>query len=55
MGVLDDQQQRSIGRHLRDEIEDGHLHRRYETACDPRLNASQALELAFQVTELLRG
>ena len=38
-----------------DEILDGHLHRRYETACDPRLNASQALELAFQVTELLRG
>src|SRR5215217_1113237 len=38
-----------------DEIEDGHLHRRYETACDPRLNAGQALELAFQVTELLRG
>jgi 3-deoxy-7-phosphoheptulonate synthase len=38
-----------------DEIQDGHLHRRYETACDPRLNASQALELAFQVTELLRG
>ncbi|HEX3200906.1 MAG TPA: 3-deoxy-7-phosphoheptulonate synthase class II, partial [Actinomycetes bacterium] len=38
-----------------DEITDGHLHHRYETACDPRLNASQALELAFQVTELLRG
>jgi 3-deoxy-7-phosphoheptulonate synthase len=38
-----------------DEITDGHLHRRYETACDPRLNAGQALELAFQVTELLRG
>jgi 3-deoxy-7-phosphoheptulonate synthase len=38
-----------------DEIEDGHLSRRYETACDPRLNASQALELAFQVAELLRG
>jgi 3-deoxy-7-phosphoheptulonate synthase len=37
-----------------DEITDGHLHRRYETACDPRLNAAQALELAFQVTELLR-
>src|ERR671924_237695 len=36
-----------------DEILDGHLHRRYETACDPRLNASQALELAFQVAELL--
>jgi 3-deoxy-7-phosphoheptulonate synthase len=38
-----------------DEIEDGHLSRRYETACDPRLNASQSLELAFQVAELLRG
>jgi 3-deoxy-7-phosphoheptulonate synthase len=37
------------------EIEDGHLSLRYETACDPRLNASQALELAFQVAELLRG
>jgi 3-deoxy-7-phosphoheptulonate synthase len=37
------------------EIEDGHLSRRYETACDPRLNASQSLELAFQVAELLRG
>jgi 3-deoxy-7-phosphoheptulonate synthase len=38
-----------------EEIEDGQLHRRYETACDPRLNASQALDLAFRVTELLRG
>jgi 3-deoxy-7-phosphoheptulonate synthase len=37
------------------EISDGHLSLRYETACDPRLNASQALELAFQVAELLRG
>jgi 3-deoxy-7-phosphoheptulonate synthase len=37
------------------EIEDGHLSLRYETACDPRLNASQSLELAFQVAELLRG
>jgi 3-deoxy-7-phosphoheptulonate synthase len=37
------------------EIEDGHLSLRYETACDPRLNAGQALELAFQVAELLRG
>src|SRR6266508_1425738 len=27
------------------EIEDGHLSLRYETACDPRLNASQSLEL----------
>jgi 3-deoxy-7-phosphoheptulonate synthase len=37
-----------------EEVLDGHLERRYETACDPRLNASQALELAFQVAELLR-
>jgi 3-deoxy-7-phosphoheptulonate synthase len=26
---------------------------RYETACDPRLNRVQALELAFQVSEML--
>jgi 3-deoxy-7-phosphoheptulonate synthase len=38
-----------------DEILDGHLELRYETACDPRLNASQSLELAFQVAELLRA
>ena len=37
-----------------DEIEDGHLHRRYETACDPRLNTQQSLELAFLVAEMLR-
>jgi 3-deoxy-7-phosphoheptulonate synthase len=28
------------------------LHRRYETACDPRLNRSQALDLAFTVAEM---
>ncbi|MFI9767577.1 class II 3-deoxy-7-phosphoheptulonate synthase [Streptomyces sp. NPDC052415] len=28
------------------------LHRRYQTACDPRLNRYQALDLAFQVAEL---
>jgi 3-deoxy-7-phosphoheptulonate synthase len=27
---------------------------RYETACDPRLNTQQALELAFLVVEMLR-
>ena len=37
------------------EVRETDLSRSYETACDPRLNASQALELAFQVTELLRG
>ncbi|WP_143265404.1 MULTISPECIES: 3-deoxy-7-phosphoheptulonate synthase, partial [Actinomycetes] len=26
-----------------------------ETACDPRLNTQQSLELAFLVAEMLRG
>ena len=30
------------------------LESRYETACDPRLNTEQALELAFLVVEMLR-
>ncbi|MGA7687662.1 MAG: 3-deoxy-7-phosphoheptulonate synthase class II [Jiangellales bacterium] len=30
------------------------LNERYETACDPRLNRSQSLELAFLVAELLQ-
>jgi 3-deoxy-7-phosphoheptulonate synthase len=36
-----------------DEITD--LDSRYETMCDPRLNARQSLDLAFRVAELLRG
>lgn len=36
------------------EVLDTHLSTRYETACDPRLNASQSIELAFRVAELLR-
>jgi 3-deoxy-7-phosphoheptulonate synthase len=31
------------------------LDQRYETACDPRLNARQSLDLAYRVAELLRG
>jgi 3-deoxy-7-phosphoheptulonate synthase len=31
------------------------LHDRYQTACDPRLNANQALELAFLMAESLRA
>ncbi|HUC58482.1 MAG TPA: 3-deoxy-7-phosphoheptulonate synthase class II [Streptosporangiaceae bacterium] len=31
------------------------LHERYETACDPRLNRSQALDLAFTVAESYRN
>ena len=30
------------------------LEHRYETMCDPRLNARQALDLAFDLAELLR-
>ena len=29
------------------------LHQRYETACDPRLNREQSLELAFLVADML--
>ncbi len=35
-------------------IVEGDLHQRYETACDPRLNRSQSLDLAFMVAELYR-
>jgi len=37
------------------DISDHDLHGRYETACDPRLNTQQSLELAFLVAEMLRG
>ncbi|NQW12365.1 MAG: 3-deoxy-7-phosphoheptulonate synthase class II [Alphaproteobacteria bacterium] len=36
------------------EVTEHALADRYHTHCDPRLNASQSLELAFQVAELLR-
>ncbi|MDT9686479.1 3-deoxy-7-phosphoheptulonate synthase class II [Streptomyces sp. TRM76323] len=34
------------------EIGDADLQQRYETACDPRLNRSQSLELAFVIAEM---
>ncbi|WP_045875547.1 class II 3-deoxy-7-phosphoheptulonate synthase [Pseudofrankia sp. DC12] len=37
------------------EIGEADLGGRYETACDPRLNTSQALELAFLVAEMLQA
>jgi 3-deoxy-7-phosphoheptulonate synthase len=37
------------------DITAANLHDRYETRCDPRLNASQALELAFQLAESLKA
>ena len=36
------------------EIEEEDLSSRYHTACDPRLNASQSLELAFLIAEELQ-
>jgi len=36
-------------------VSDENLSDRYHTACDPRLNASQSLELAFLVAEELAG
>ena len=35
-------------------ILDEHLVKSYQTACDPRLNAKQSLEMAFKIAELLR-
>lgn len=35
-------------------VADDDLGRRYETMCDPRLNARQGIDLAFRVSELLR-
>jgi 3-deoxy-7-phosphoheptulonate synthase len=36
-------------------VSDDDLSSRYHTACDPRLNASQSLELAFLVAEEISG
>ena len=36
------------------EITEGDLEDRYHTHCDPRLNADQALELAFLIAERLK-
>jgi 3-deoxy-7-phosphoheptulonate synthase len=37
------------GRNIQD------LNLNYQTNCDPRLNAEQSLELAFQIAEMIRG
>ncbi|MGW4464324.1 class II 3-deoxy-7-phosphoheptulonate synthase [Micromonospora sp. NPDC004704] len=37
------------------DLNDADLAGRYETACDPRLNTQQSLELALAVAEMLRG
>ena len=38
-----------------DGLAEDHLGERYLTVCDPRLNARQSLDLAFEIAELLRG
>ena len=37
-----------------EEVLENQLELRYTTTCDPRLNGSQSLDLAFQVADLLR-
>ena len=37
------------------DVSDSDLGLRYETMCDPRLNARQGLDLAFRVAELLQS
>jgi len=36
-------------------IIDEELHQNYLTTCDPRLNAEQSLEVAFQIAEMIRS
>ena len=38
-----------------EEVLDSHLDRRYEALCDPRLNARQSLDLAFELAEMLQS
>ena len=38
-----------------EEVLEEQLDTRYETLCDPRLNARQSLDLAFRVAELMRA
>jgi 3-deoxy-7-phosphoheptulonate synthase len=38
-----------------DALSDADLDNRYETVCDPRLNARQSLDLAFRLAELITG
>ena len=38
-----------------DDISDSDLNDRYHTHCDPRLNANQAIELAFLIADKLKN
>lgn len=37
------------------DINDKDLEINYQTLCDPRLNAEQSLEVAFQIAEMIRS
>ena len=36
-------------------IKQSNIHQKYETACDPRLNKKQSLDIAFSINELSKG
>ena len=38
-----------------EELDDDRFEERYRALCDPRLNAQQSLELAFELGEMLQG
>ncbi len=38
-----------------EEVLDGHLEQHYQALCDPRLNARQSLDLAFDLAEMLQA
>ena len=35
-------------------IKQSNMHQKYETACDPRLNNNQSLDIAFSINQLLK-
>ncbi len=35
-------------------IKQSNMHEKYQTACDPRLNKDQSLDIAFSINELLK-
>jgi 3-deoxy-7-phosphoheptulonate synthase len=37
-----------------EQVEDHQLRERYQALCDPRLNARQSLDLAFELAEMLQ-
>jgi 3-deoxy-7-phosphoheptulonate synthase len=50
--ITEDDVTECIGGSIR--VEDAHLQLNYQSNCDPRLNASQALEAAFEIANLIK-